>query len=637
MFYNIKFSLKTNKIKNLKEDYFVMNQETEVIEKQDVVIRFSGDSGDGMQLTGQQFSDTAALFGNDVSTFPDYPAEIRAPQGTVGGVSGFQVHIGEEHITTPGDFADVLVAMNPAALKANLRWAKKAGTIILDTDAFTDKHLERAGYTSNPLTDHSLDDYNVIAVNITKLTIEALKETGLDQKSVLRCKNMFALGMTYWMFERSVEHTEAFFDMKFAKKPSIASANKLVLRAGYNYAANVHALAVHFKVAPAHIEKGKYRTITGNKATAWGLLAAAEKAGLPLFCGSYPITPATDILQELALRRDLGAKTYQAEDEIGGICTAIGASYAGNFAVTTTSGPGLALKSETCGLAVMAELPLVIVDVQRGGPSTGLPTKTEQSDLMQALYGRNGESPMPVIAASTSGNCFDYAFIAGKIALEHMTPVILLTDGFLANGAQPWLIPSMAKLPEIKIRRAKEGDNYQPYARDPETLARTWAVPGTKGLEHRIGGLEKMNITGTISYVPENHQVMTDLRQEKVARIANYIPQQEVFGNPEGGEVLVVGWGGTYGHLFSAVKELRKEGKDVSLAHFNYINPLPKNTQEVLAKFKKILVCELNLGQFAAYLRSKYPEFTYQQYNKVAGLPFTVLEIKEEVNKLMND
>lgn len=614
-----------------------MNQETEVIEKQDVVIRFSGDSGDGMQLTGQQFSDTAALFGNDVSTFPDYPAEIRAPQGTVGGVSGFQVHIGEEHITTPGDFADVLVAMNPAALKANLRWAKKAGTIIVDTDAFTDKHLERAGYTSNPLTDHSLNDYNVIAVNITKLTIEALKETGLDQKSVLRCKNMFALGMTYWMFERSVEHTEAFFDMKFAKKPNIASANKLVLRAGYNYAANVHALAVHFKVAPAHIEKGKYRTITGNKATAWGLLAAAEKAGLPLFCGSYPITPATDILQELALRRDLGAKTYQAEDEIGGICTAIGASYAGNFAVTTTSGPGLALKSEACGLAVMAELPLVIVDVQRGGPSTGLPTKTEQSDLMQALYGRNGESPMPVIAASTSGNCFDYAFIAGKIALEHMTPVILLTDGFLANGAQPWLIPSMAKLPEIKIRRAKEGDNYQPYARDPETLARTWAVPGTKGLEHRIGGLEKMNITGTISYVPENHQVMTDLRQEKVARIANYIPEQEVYGSQEGGEILVVGWGGTYGHLFSAVKELRKEGKDVSLAHFNYINPLPKNTRDVFAKFRKILVCELNLGQFASYLRSKYPEFTYQQYNKVAGLPFTMLEIKEEVNKLIND
>lgn len=611
-----------------------MSQETKVIEKHDVVIRFSGDSGDGMQLTGQQFSDTAALFGNDVATFPDYPAEIRAPQGTVGGVSGFQVHIGEDHITTPGDFADVLVAMNPAALKANLRWAKKAGTIIVDTDAFDEKHIERAGYKTDPLQDGSLADYNVIPVKMTELTIEALKETGLDQKSVLRCKNMLALGMIYWMFERSVEHTEAFFDLKFGKKPTIASANKLVLRAGYNYAANVHALAVHYKVGPAAIEKGKYRTITGNRATAWGLLAAAEKAGLPLFCGSYPITPATDILHELALRRDLSAKTYQAEDEIGGICTAIGASYAGNFAVTTTSGPGLALKSEACGLAVMAELPLVIVDVQRGGPSTGLPTKTEQSDLLQALYGRNGECPMPVVAASTSGNCFDYAFVAGKIALEHMTPVILLTDGFLANGAQPWLIPSMSKLPDIKIRLAKEGDSYQPYARDPETLARTWAIPGTKGLEHRIGGLEKMNLTGSISYVPENHQVMTDLREGKVARIANYIPEQEVYGNENGGEVLVVGWGGTYGHLFSAVKELRKEGKDVSLAHFNYINPLPKNTADIFSKFKKIIVCELNLGQFASYLRSRHPQFEYAQCNKVAGLPFTVLELKEKINKL---
>ena len=613
-----------------------MTQEAKVIEKHDVVIRFSGDSGDGMQLTGQQFSDTSALFGNDVATFPDYPAEIRAPQGTVGGVSGFQVHIGEEHITTPGDYADVLVAMNPAALKANLRWAKKAGTIIVDTDAFTDKHIERAGYTENPLENGSLTDYNVIPVRITELTIEALRETGLDQKSVLRCKNMFALGMIYWMFERSVEHTEAFFDIKFGKRPSIASANKLVLRAGYNYAANVHALAVHFKVSPATIEKGKYRTITGNKATAWGLLAAAEKAGLPLFCGSYPITPATDILHELALRRDLGAKTYQAEDEIGGICTAIGASYAGNFAVTTTSGPGLALKSEACGLAVMAELPLVIVDVQRGGPSTGLPTKTEQSDLMQALYGRNGECPMPVIAASTSGNCFDYAFMAGKIALEHMTPVILLTDGFLANGAQPWLIPSMADLPAIHLRVAKEGDEYQPYARDPETLARIWAWPGTKGLEHRIGGLEKMNITGNISYVPENHQVMTDLREAKVERIAQYIPEQEVYGNPEGGEVLIVGWGGTYGHLVSVAKEMRSEGKDVSLAHFNYINPLPKNTGDIFARYKKIVVCELNLGQFAGYLRSKYPQYTYLQCNKVEGLPFTVVELKEKISHLMN-
>ncbi|MGL5683166.1 MAG: 2-oxoacid:acceptor oxidoreductase subunit alpha [Marinifilaceae bacterium] len=611
-----------------------MNQETKVIEKQDVVIRFSGDSGDGMQLTGQQFSDTAALFGNDVATFPDYPAEIRAPQGTVGGVSGFQVHIGREKITTPGDFADILVAMNPAALKANLRWAKPEGTVIVDTDAFDDKHIEKAGYTANPLQDGSLQGYNIIPVGITKLTLETLKDSGLDQKAMLRCKNMFALGMIYWMFEQSVEHTENFFETKFAKKPGIVTANKMVLQAGYNYAGNVHAMAIHYKVNPAAIQKGKYRNITGNKATAWGLLAAAEKANLPLFCGSYPITPATDILQELAVRRDLGAKTYQAEDEIGGICTAIGASYVGNFACTTTSGPGLALKAEACGLAVMAELPLVIVDVQRGGPSTGLPTKTEQSDLLQALYGRNGESPMPVIAASTSSNCFDYAFMAGKIALEHMTPVILLTDGYLANGAQPWLIPSMKDLPDIKVRMAKEGDDYQPYARDVETLARTWAVPGTKGLEHRIGGLEKMNITGTISYVPENHQVMTDLREEKVARIANHIPEQEIYGNPNGGEVLVVGWGGTYGHLYATVHELRQEGKDVSLAHFNYINPLPRNTEEILAKYKKIIVCELNLGQFAGYLRNKFPQFNYLQYNKVAGLPFTAIELKETILKL---
>lgn len=613
-----------------------MSQEAQVIKKHDVVIRFSGDSGDGMQLTGQQFSDTTALFGNDVATFPDYPAEIRAPQGTVGGVSGFQVHIGDEKITTPGDYADVLIAMNPAALKANLRWAKKGGTIIVDTDAFIDKNLEKAGYDEDPLANGSLTDYNVIPVRITSLTEESLKDSGLDQKSIVRCKNMFALGMVYWMFDTPTTHTEQFFDYKFAKKPAIAAANKTVLQAGFNYAENVHALAAHFKVEPANIVKGKYRSITGNKATAWGLLAAAEKSGLPLFCGSYPITPATDILHELALRRDLGAKTYQAEDEIAGICTAIGASYAGNFAVTTTSGPGLALKSEAAGLAVMAELPLVIVDVQRGGPSTGLPTKTEQSDLMQALYGRNGECPMPVIAASTSGNCFDYAFMAGKIAQEHMTPVILLTDGFLANGAQPWLIPDMNNLPEIKIQRAKAGEAYQPYARDPETLVRKHATPGTKGCEHRIGGLEKMNITGTISYVPENHQVMTDLREAKVAKIADYIPEQEIYGNENGGEVLVVGWGGTYGHLYSAVKELREEGKDVSLAHFNYINPLPKNTLDVLTKFKKIIVCELNLGQFANYLRSKCPGINFYQCNKVAGLPFTVVELKEKISELFN-
>jgi len=433
-----------------------MGEKTEVIEKTDIVIRFSGDSGDGMQLTGQQFSDAAALFGNGVSTFPDYPAEIRAPQGTVGGVSGFQVHIGDDTVRTPGDFSDVLVAMNPAALKANLRWVKKGATIIVNLDAFNEKNLEKAGYDINPLEDVILQDYNVVPVRVTTLTEEALKDSGLDQKSIVKCKNMFALGMIYWMFDRSVDHTEEFIKQKFGKKPEIAAANKKVLEAGFNYAGNIHALATHFNVAPAEIEKGRYRTVTGNKATAWGLLAAAEKAGLPLFCGSYPITPATDILHELALRRDLGAKTYQAEDEIAGICTSIGASYVGNFAVTTTSGPGLALKSEAAGLAVMAELPLVIVDVQRGGPSTGLPTKTEQADLMQALYGRNGESPMPVIAASTPGNCFDYAFMAGKIAIEHMTPVILLTDGFLGNGAQPWKIPNLATYPAITPKRAKK-------------------------------------------------------------------------------------------------------------------------------------------------------------------------------------
>ena len=613
-----------------------MSEKTEVIDKKDIVIRFSGDSGDGMQLTGQQFSDAAALFGNGVSTFPDYPAEIRAPQGTVGGVSGFQVHIGNDPIKTPGDFADVLVAMNPAALKANLRWAKKGATIIVNLDAFTDKNIEKAGYKENPLEDVVLQDYNVVPVKITTLTEEALKDSGLDQKSIVKCKNMFALGMIYWMFDRTVDHTRDFINQKFAKKPEIASANVKVLESGFNYAANVHALAVHFNVAPAQIEKGRYRTITGNKATAWGFLAAAEKANLPLFCGSYPITPATDILQELALRRDLGVKTYQAEDEIAGICTSIGASYVGNLAITTTSGPGLALKlAEAAGLAVMAELPLVIVDVQRGGPSTGLRTKTEQSDLLQALYGRNGESPMPVVAASTPGNCFDYAFWAAKIAVEHMTPVVLLTDGFLGNGAQPWKIPSLKDYPSITPRVAKEGDDYKPYARDPETLARMWALPGTKGLEHRIGGLEKVNVTGEISYVPENHQIMTDLRDAKVAKIADSIPQQEIFGNQDGGDVLVVGWGGTYGHLYSVVRELREEGKDVSLAHFNFINPLPKNTGEVLGKFKKIIVCELNLGQFAQYLRAKFPHYTYYQYNKVAGLPFTVVELKEKITELL--
>ena len=605
---------------------------------EEVVIRFSGDSGDGMQLTGTQFSDTSALFGNDVSTFPDYPAEIRAPQGTVGGVSGFQVHFGTTDIKTPGDYCDVLIAMNPAALKANLQWVKPSGTIIVNIDTFDEKQIAKAGYTSNPLEDNEQWSYNLVTAKITSMTIETLKDSGMDQKSMVRSKNMFALGMVYWLFNRPLEHTLDFLNQKFGKKPNVAESNKKVLQAGYDYAHNIQALAHNYQIVPAKIEKGTYRNITGNKATAWGLMAAAEKAGLPLFCGSYPITPATEILQELALRKDLGVKTFQAEDEIAGICTAIGASFAGNFAVTTTSGPGLALKTEASGLAVITELPLVIVNVQRGGPSTGLPTKTEQADLNQALYGRNGESTMPVIAASTSGNCFKYAFESSRIALEHMTPVILLTDGYLANGAQPWKIPSMKELPTIKAPIATEADtDFQPYNRDEETLVRKWAKPGTKGLEHRIGGLEKLNGSGAVSYIPENHEIMTHIRQEKIDRIADTIPEQEIIGDQDGGELLVIGWGGTYGHLATAVNELREEGKNVSLTHFNYICPLPKNTKEVFSKFNKHLVCEINLGQFANYLRSQQPDFKYEQYNKIMGLPFTVKELKEKINQLLEE
>jgi 2-oxoglutarate ferredoxin oxidoreductase subunit alpha len=601
-----------------------------------VVIKFSGDSGDGMQLTGTQFTDTSALLGNDIATFPDYPAEIRAPQGTVGGVSGFQLHFGHMEVYTPGDYADVLVAMNPAALKANMKWVKPGGTIILDIDTFTDKNLKKAGCMDDPLKDSKFGDFHIIEAPVSSLTQETLKETGLDKKSIMRSKNMFALGMVYWLFNRPLDHTEEFIEKKFKKVPLIVEANKLVLRAGFNFANTIEALA-SYRVEPAKIEKGTYRNINGNIATAWGLLAAAEKANLELFIGSYPITPATDILQELATRKVLGVKSFQAEDEIAGICTAIGASFSGSMAVTTTSGPGLALKSEAIGLAVITELPLVIVNVQRGGPSTGLPTKTEQSDLLQALYGRNGESPVPIIAASSPSDCFHYAFAASKIALEHMTPVILLTDGFIANGSEPWKIPSMKDMPVITPPVAKAKDeNYQPYKRDAIKLAREWAVAGTEGLEHRIGGLEKMDITGNVSYVPENHQVMTDLRENKVAKIADYIPDLEIMGD-EDADICIIGWGGTYGHLISTLNSLRDEGKKVALVHFNYIRPLPKNTEEILAKFKKRIVCELNLGQFASYLRSNLPQFEYQQYNKVQGLPFTVSELKDAVTKVMEE
>jgi 2-oxoglutarate ferredoxin oxidoreductase subunit alpha len=609
-------------------------KDTKVIELEEVAIRFSGDSGDGMQLTGTLFSDTSALLGNDISTFPDYPSEIRAPQGTVGGVSGFQVQFGRKHITTPGDLAHVLVAMNPAAVKANAAFMAPGGTIIFDVDSFSEKNLEKAQFqTNDPFVELNLEDYVKVPVPMTSMTKESLKDMDLDNKSVLRCKNMFALGLICWIFDRPLDYIEGYIQKKFGKKPLIAEANLKVLRDGYNYGMNIQQSTPQFIVHPAQIEKGTYRNINGNNATAWGFIAAAEKAGLKLFLGSYPITPATDILQALAERKDLGVKTFQAEDEIAGICTSIGAAFAGHLAVTSTSGPGFALKSEALGLSVMAELPLVVVNVQRGGPSTGLPTKTEQSDLLQTLYGRNGESPIVVLAASTPSDCFYYAFLAAKIALERMVPVVLLTDGFLGNGSEPWRVPSMSELPSIKPRIAQNPELFKAYRRDPETLAREWAIPGMEGFQHRIGGLEK-NIAGGVSHDPENHQINTDLRAQKVERVVEMIPELKVYGEPEG-DLLVVGWGGTYGHMVSSVRAMQDEGKKVSLAHFNYIKPLPKNTAEVFSKFKKIVVCELNQGQFAGYLRDKEPGFQYYQVNKVKGLPFSVHELIENFEKIL--
>lgn len=609
-------------------------KDAKVIELEEVAIRFSGDSGDGMQLTGTLFSDTSALFGNDISTFPDYPSEIRAPQGTVGGVSGFQVQFGRKKITTPGDLAHVLVAMNPAAVKANAAFMNPGGTIIFDVDSFNDKNLEKAQFkTNDPFAELKLDDYEKIPVPITSLTKESVTGLDLDNKSILRCKNMFALGLICWMFDRPLDYIEKFIQTKFGKKPVIAEANMKVLHAGYNYGMNMQHMTPQYIVHPAPIEKGIYRNINGNNATAWGFVAAAEKAGLELFLGSYPITPATDVLQALSERKDLGVKTFQAEDEIAGICTAIGAAFAGRLAVTSTSGPGFALKSEALGLSVMAELPLVVVNVQRGGPSTGLPTKTEQADLLQTLYGRNGESPVVVIAASTPSDCFYYAYLSAKVALERMVPVVLLTDGFLGNGSEPWRVPSMEELPPITPRIATNPETFKPYSRDPETLAREWAIPGMEGYQHRIGGLEK-NLAGAVSHDPDNHQKNSEIRAAKVEKVVEMFPELEVVGEPEG-DLLVVGWGGTYGHMISSVKVMQDKGKRVSLAHFNYIKPLPANTAEVFSKFKKIVVCELNLGQFAAYLRDKVPGYTYHQVNKMKGLPFSVNELVENFEKLL--
>lgn len=614
-----------------------MKKRVKVIERESVVVKFAGDSGDGMQLTGSQFSDTSAFIGNDLATFPDYPAEIRAPQGTVAGVSGFQVHIGAREVNTPGDLADVLVAMNPAALKANMKWIKPGATIIVDMDSFNDRHYKKADYTEDPLENGSLDGYNIVRAPITEMTRDVVKQFGLDARTADKTKNQFVAGILFWLFNRDLAIGEKFLRDRFKNKPDLIDPNLEVLRAGYNYAENVEAMEITYTVKPAEKGPGLYRSMNGNQAAAWGLLAAAEKAGKKLFLGSYPITPATEILQELAKMKKLGAVVFQAEDEIAGVCSAIGASYAGCLGVTTTSGPGLSLKGEGIGLAVITELPLVIVDVQRGGPSTGLPTKTEQSDLLQALYGRHGESHVVVIASSSPANCFEYAFEAAKIAIEHMTPVILLTDGYLANGSELWKIPAMASLPAITPRSVADNDpDYKPYKRDALTLVRSWAIPGQEGLRHHVGGLEKADITGEISYDPVNHEKMTHYRTEKIARVVNDLPKQEVKGEAEG-DLLVVGWGGTYGALYSAVTELQAEGKSISLAHFNYINPLPENTAEIFSRFKKILVCELNLGQFAMYLRSKLPMVEFRQFNKVQGLPFLVSELKDKFNSVLDN
>jgi 2-oxoglutarate ferredoxin oxidoreductase subunit alpha len=607
---------------------------------QDVVIKFAGDSGDGMQLTGQQFTNNTALLGIDLATFPDFPAEIRAPIGTLPGVSGFQLHFSSNRVYTPGDIADVLVAMNAAALKVNLKSIKPGGKIIANIDGFDAKNLRLANYPEgiNPLEDGSLDSYELIKIDVTKLTRESLKDfTDLGTKERDRAKNMFVLGFIYWMYNRSLENTIEFLKEKFGKKETILQSNIKVLQAGYNYGDTTETFTTRFRVEKAKMNAGTYRSIMGNQALAYGLIAASEKSNLPLFLGSYPITPASDILHELSRHKSFGVRTFQAEDEIAAITSAIGASYGGLFGVTTTSGPGMALKAEAMGLAVMLEIPLLIINVQRGGPSTGLPTKTEQSDLMQAYYGRNGECPMPIIASSTPSDCFDVAFEAVRIAVQHMTPVILLSDGFIANGAEPWKFPKADDLPNIEVTfktgLAEGEDKFLPYLRD-EKLARPWAIPGTAGLEHRIGGLEKQNITGNVNYEPENHQLMVNIRQEKVDRIAQYIPEQKLDSGPEKGKVLVIGWGSTYGAIKSAVLELQAKGHAVSHAHIRYVRPFPKNLGELMQKFDKVLIPEINNGQLIKIIRDQYL-VDAQGYHKIMGVPITKQELIDVITKML--
>ncbi len=598
----------------------------------DVTIRFAGDSGDGMQLTGTQFTDTIATYGNDLETLPNYPAEIRAPAGTLYGVSGFQVHFSSRDIHTPGDEMDVLVAMNPAALKTNLNDLKKGGIIIANTDSFDSKNLRLAGYENNPLEDGSLQEYSVHAIPITKSTVEVIKDIGLSIKVAEKCKNFFALGVVYWLYSRSPEHTFNWIQEKFKSKPELVEANTRVLKAGFYYGDVTEIFTTRYEVKPAELSTGTYRTISGNEAVALGLVAAAEKSGLQLFLGSYPITPASEILQYLSGYRKYGVKTFQAEDEIAGITTAIGASFAGSLGVTSTSGPGLALKTEGIGLAVISELPLVIVNVQRGGPSTGLPTKMEQADLLQAMYGRNGECPVPVLAASTPADCFDMVFESARIAVKYMTPVILLSDGYIGMGSEPWKVKQLSEMPNITAVFKTDPEGFQPYSRD-EFFARPWVKPGTKGLEHRIGGLEKQNITGNVSYDPENHHVMTKLRAKKIRNIANDIPDLEVTGE-KSGNLLVLGWGSTYGAIASAVENLKAKGKKVSHAHLKYLNPMPKNTGEVLKNFKKILIPEMNLGQLTKLIAIEYLVDSIP-FSKVKGLPFKASEIENKIEELL--
>ncbi len=609
-------------------------------ELESVVIRFAGDSGDGMQLTGTQFTNATALHGNDLATFPDFPAEIRAPLGTLAGVSGFQIHFGSTKINTPGDNSDVLVAMNVAALKVNIKNLKKGGVIIANVDGFDSKNMRLANVPEdqNPLTDGSLSEYDLKTIDVTKITRAALADSGMTTKEIDRCKNMFVLGLVYWMYHRPIDSTLEFIRAKFKKNEAVMNANIKVLNAGWNYGETTEMFANRYTVAPAKMESGVYRSIMGNQAAAYGLIAASVKSGLPLFYGTYPITPATDILHDLSKYKNFDIKTYQAEDEIAGICASIGAAFGGHLAVTGSSGPGIALKGEAIGLATMLELPLVIVNIQRAGPSTGLPTKTEQADLMQAMYGRNGECPVIILAAQSPSDCFTLAFEACKLALQHMIPVFFLSDGYIANGAEPWKFPSAADLPEIKVSfapaRKADDAKFMPYERD-EKLSRPWAIPGTKGLEHRIGGLEKQNITGNISYDAANHELMVHLRQEKVDKVADYIPEQTIDNGEESGDLLILGWGGTYGALRTATSQLIAEGYKVSHSHLRYINPFPKNLGTLLSKFKTVVVPELNNGQLVKIIRDKY-FIDAIPYNKIQGQPFMSHEVVNKIKQILD-